>query len=457
MAEPATFDANQIIEITEGRLAGGMLPDARGAICTDSRLLQEGQWYLALAGEKFDGHDFLAEAYNKGALGAIVNERGAYAIGNKQFALIAVSDTLEAYLALAKAWRRQVAPLVVAVTGSSGKTTTKEMCASVFEANKRTHKSKANENNEYGLPKSILSMPDDTEVLVLELAMRGLGQIDQLAKCAEPDVGIIVNCGVAHLELLGTPANIIKAKFELLENMNPATGIGIIGKPTSDVIQRAKEVFQGPLKLFDEGLIHEVSVDADQTIFSDGDVNFVIQGHGLPIIQDAWCAIQAGRVGGLDDEQIAEGLKNWMPFAGRGRRLRTASGAWIIDETYNANPDSVKASVGSFVDDRVLSCQKKYVVLGTLAELGDKSEHLHYLLGLWLKDKPIAGLITIGKLAGSVAKGAIGASFEVLALDDQDEAKRALEARLDAQAGVLIKGSRSANLDKLVAMLAVPE
>ena len=158
----ARFSAEEVLDIAEGRLGQGLMPDGAGRICTDTRTIEPGDWYLALSGERFDGHDFLGDAFSKGACGAIVAERPGYAIGSQTFPLMVVDDTLEAYHELASAWREKVNPLVVGITGSSGKTTTKEMTASAFSAARKIHKSQANENNEFGLPKTILSMPPDT-------------------------------------------------------------------------------------------------------------------------------------------------------------------------------------------------------------------------------------------------------------------------------------------------------
>jgi UDP-N-acetylmuramoyl-tripeptide--D-alanyl-D-alanine ligase len=451
----AQFTGEEIIEITGGRLAAGMLDDDAGSICTDSRQVKEGCWYIALSGERFDGHDFLGDAFSAGALGAIVAERTGYSIGNPQFPLIAVDNTLEAYHALARNWRRRINPFVVGVTGSSGKTTTKEMCAAVFSSALRTHKSAQNENNEFGVPKTILSMPDDTQALIIEMAMRGLGQIDQLARCALPDVGIITNAGTAHLELLGTVENIAKAKCELLAHLKKDRGVGIIGQPSEILMNAAHEVFSGKLLICDENAIAVDSVTVQTTNFSVNGVegSFEVRAHGRPLLEDAWCAIMAAGQRNLTPDVIASGLRSFEPVGGRGNRLIGAGGALVLDETYNANPDSVRASVAALLDDRAFPQTTKIVVLGELAELGPTEAQLHQDLGRWLKDKPLGVLITVGRLARHIAEGAQGAKYEVLPCGDQSEAENALRSRLSTDACVLIKGSHRANLDKMVANL----
>ena len=452
----AEFTGEEILEITSGRLAAGLMSDDEpGAICTDTRAVKEGDWYLALSGEKFDGHNFLGAAFAAGAVGAIVAERPGYSIGNQQFPLIAVDDTLEAYHALARNWRRRINPFVIGITGSSGKTTTKEMCACVFSSTMRCHKSAQNENNEFGVPRTILSMPDDTQVLIIEMAMRGLGQIDQLARCALPEAAIITNAGTAHLELLGSTDNIAKAKAEILKYLNAKRGYGVIGQASDALLAACEAVFNGRLLVCGEYDINVTAVASDKTTFaiSGGDYQFELKAHGRPLLEDAWCVITVAREKGLPDQVIADGLRAFEPVGGRGNRLVSDTGALVLDETYNGNPDSVKASVGALLDPLAFPQPSKIVVLGELAELGSTEAELHRELGVWLRDKGITTLITVGHLARHIAEGAQGASFEVLPCIDQAEAEQELRKRLQSESCVLIKGSRRANLDKLVAKL----
>lgn len=466
----AEFTAEEILEICSGRLAQGLLPDGAGRIATDTRQLERGDWYLALCGERFDGHDFIGDAFAGGATGCIVAERPSYPLGNQSFPLIAVPDTLRAYHDLARNWRRRINPLVVGITGSSGKTTTKEMCAAAMSVGLATHKSAANENNEYGVPRTILSMPEDCRCLVVEMAMRGLGQIALLAATAEPDIGIIVNAGVAHLELLGTVDNIISAKCELFEHLRPGRSLGIIGNPTEALVAKASQVCRAPLVLFSRERCLEDGAAGDITRFRclpepelvplrgsggavSADTVFSVRARGLPHLQDAWCAVTAARAAGLADADIASGLSAYEPPPGRGNKLTTAGGALIIDESYNANPDSVMVSIGALLDERADERPTKIVVLGDLAELGEESERLHRDLGLWLKDKPLSALVTVGERARLIADGASGAGFDVIVCDSRQGAERILRPRLDRSASILIKGSHSARLDELVAAL----
>jgi UDP-N-acetylmuramoyl-tripeptide--D-alanyl-D-alanine ligase len=454
----ARFSAEEVLEITGGRLGQGLSPDGIGRVSTDTRSLVEGDWYLALSGERFDGHNFLGDAFSRGACGAIVDERPGYAIGSQTFPLIVVENTLKAYHALASSWRDKVNPLVVGITGSSGKTTTKEMTASAFAEVRKVHKSEANENNEIGLPKTILGMPADTDVLILEMAMRARGEIALLARTGRPDIGIIVNVGVAHLGPLASLENIILAKCEIFEEMDTETGVAIIGKADDALLARVRQVFRGKTIVCDPASLREISVTPESTVFEfkgeSGKMSkFEIRAHGLAHLQDAWCAITAAREAGLDDNEIAGGLREYNPVIGRGNRLVAPSGAVVVDESYNANPDSVKASITAFVDDRVYPQKNKYLVLGDLAELGDGAQTLHREIGEWLVGKKVSALITIGPLARHIAEGAQAAGFETVACMDQAEAENYLRPRLSNECSVLVKASHSAALDKLVSRL----
>lgn len=452
----AVFSGEEIMEVCKARLASGLMSNDAGPLVSDTRELAEGHWYIAFSGEKFDGHDFLGDAFVSGALGAIVQERPHYSIGSKSFPLIAVDDTLIAYQQLARNWRQRISPRVVGITGSSGKTTTKEMCAAVFCQNRRCQYSAKNENNEFGVPKTLLAMPDDTQVAVIEMAMRGLGQIEQLAKCALADVGIITNVGTAHIELLGSRENIAIAKCELLEHLHPTRGVAILGSNDEILVNRAKTVFSGTMHIFDESKIEIVEANPEKTVFKieESDQHFEVKAHGMPLISDAWCAIMAGRVLGLTDAEIADGLRFFKAIGGRGNRMQAANGALIIDESYNANPESVRAAIIALRDNNAFPQKSKFVVLGDLLELGAQGPALLEELGKWLKDNPVSLLITVGTLARHIYAGASGAAFEVVHCQDMHIAEDELRKRMDKETCILIKGSRGARLDKLVGALA---
>jgi len=452
----AVFSADQIARLLNPAKVIGVLANQEGSISTDTRNLAPGQWYLALKGETFDGHQFIEAAIDRGASGCIVSTMPPDMVLTRNAVIVIVDDTLLAYHKLAAHWRQKVNPFVIGVTGSSGKTTTKEMCAAVVSC-LRSHKSKANENNEFGLPKTILSMPPDTKVLVAEMAMRGLGQIALLAETAKPDVGIITGVGTAHIELLGSVENIIKAKCELFEHLNP-NGTAVIGDPAEAVVKHARSVYSGKFSLFSSDDVKEIEVVTDQTRFIVGGLatEFVVNAHGIRHLQDAWCAVIAGHAAGLSDKGIAEGLRSYRSVEGRGNRMVMTNGAVVVDESYNANPDSVRCAVEALLDRRAFPQSNKYVVLGEMAELGAASEQMHQQTGEWLKEKELSMLITIGSKAQVIANSAQGADFAIFDCKDQQEALDLLSAQLSGDSCVMIKGSHCANLDKLVANLLRP-
>jgi UDP-N-acetylmuramoyl-tripeptide--D-alanyl-D-alanine ligase len=454
----AKFKPDQLVGALLGATVEGQLPRHEVSLSTDTRSLQQGDVYLALVGENFDGHHFVANAIKCGASACIVNAGFDIALDASlrgKAALIRVADTLDALHDAAKFFRRQVNPYVIAVTGSSGKTTTKEMCAAVVEKSRRTHKAYANENNEIGVPKTILSMPGDCQVLVLEMAMRGAGQIAQLARTAEADVGIITNCGIAHMELLGSAENIIKAKCELFEHLNAQSSVAIIGAPTEGLIKRANEVFSGKTELFAQSAIEEIEVTPDFTRFKVSGFarEFTVYAHGVNHISDAWCAINAGKYAGLTEDEIAHGLEAYRSPEGRGQRKRGHGGSVIVDESYNANPDSVRCAVEAILDTRAFPQERKFVVLGEMAELGPDDLQMHFELGQWLKQKKITALLTVGDKAARIADGASGSAFEIQKCDTQSHVLDILRKDLKPDACVMVKGSHCAGLENLVAEL----
>jgi UDP-N-acetylmuramoyl-tripeptide--D-alanyl-D-alanine ligase len=463
----AVFSFDELLTL-EGACFSGKAPESQCfSISTDSRNLGPGDLYLALKGERFDGHSFVAQALRNTTL-AIVERAQVEAIESALGALIdsvgliAVPDTLAAYQGLAQLHRHKAAIKVIGITGSSGKTTTKEMTAAALGRGRRVHKSKANENNEIGVPKTILSMPDDTEVLILEMGMRGLGQIAELAACGMPDIGIITCAGSTHIELLGSRENIARAKSELLEFLDEEQGLAIIGEPAEHLMAAVNRAYQGRVAVYEP--VEVVAVDGQGTAFklSNAPVQtadefkvpalsqvYQVRAHGLALIQDAWCAVQAALACGLSPEQVARGLADFAPVEGRGNSAASARGAVIVDESYNANPDSVRCAVEA-ICSQAYRQPEKIVVLGEMAELGDYTQPLHRELGQWLKDKPLSLLVTVGSIAGEIAQGAAGASFAVTAVAEQGEALEILSKRLSGNTCVMVKGSHCTNLDRLV-------
>ncbi len=422
---------------------------------TDTRSLGANEWFIALNGNNFNGHDYIKNAINAGCQGVIIDD--IKYLNSQSQNIILVDNTLNAYHKLANLWLKKVNPTIIAITGSSGKTTTKEICAQVLERiSNFTHKSANNENNEFGVPKTIFNMSQDCRYLVVELAMRGLGQIEYLANTVDPNYGIITNAGVAHIELLGSKENIIRAKCELLVKMNSSSlsKLAIIGENNDSLTNYAKSVYNKKLKIFNDTSIKITDTTTYFTSFVSDDITYEMPNYGMAVLQDAWCVIQVLKDIGIDAQLIKKYLKEYTPIQGRGNKITNKSGSLIIDESYNANPDSVKAAIASIQNKLAYSQTKKIVVLGQMAELGDASDKLHEAIGAYINDTDITHLITIGQEAKKINDKA-----KLLENNNFSTWQKACEyiknIGLDENTLILIKGSRVAQLDNLVKELAL--
>ena len=403
-------------------------------ISTDTRDIQVGDHYLALIGDKFDGHDFISEALEKGAaiiysskdfktLIEIINKKIndlSQANSNKselldklkenlkilklkiyknilsenQNKLIIVKDTLEEYQRLATEYRDTVNPLVIAITGSNGKTTTKEMLAAALKDHFKIHYSDANFNNEIGVPKTILAMPEDTEILILEMGMRGLGQIDLLSKIAKPNICVITCIGSAHIELLGSKENIKKAKMEIINHIQDYKFSDLTSSNSSNKNPSAKFLNLSTQKILpktfiiDENLYSELEKDdfinpntseplsVKEILKFSSEEKFklnVITNQG--IINDANAVYEAAKIFGLNFDQTQNGLLNYQALGGRGSIYKDKHNNIYINDAYNASPESLLLSVegilNKFIDQKIL------IVIGEIleneAELIEKS------------------------------------------------------------------------------------
>lgn len=309
---------------------------------TDSRFIKAGEIFLPLVGEKFDGHDFLLEAFKKGASEAysqISEDRLLEIFGEEIKIFISrinfVNDTLKTYHELANEFRNLINPLTIGITGSSGKTTTKELLKTVLEPHFKIHYSQANFNNEIGVPKTILSMPEDTEILILEMGMRGLGQIEALSKIAEPNMAVITNIGTAHIEILGSKENIEKAKLEIIHSLRSSPKLPPVFLVDENLYKRLE--VNNRLEEY-KSRIPNLFVD-----FFDYKQRFYIQGLlSRGISADINAVSKIANLLGLKDEMIQRSLENYKVPNGRGDFKIDQRGYLWIDSTYNANPDSLR-------------------------------------------------------------------------------------------------------------------
>lgn len=471
-------------------------PDALATgLAWDSRQVAQGDVYAALPGERVDGVRFTAAALDAGAVAALVgHEPSAEALETARAAgkaVILVPDVQEALYGLARLWRGRLKGRVIGLTGSSGKTTTKNLVRDVLAAALPVTATAGNQNNELGVPNTLLSASEDDGAVVVEMGMRGLGQIRHLCSFAKPDWGLVVNVGTSHMELLGSRANIACAKGELLEALRPGgwaflnadddyagfmrdrarleeRGVRVaLFDGSRQAPQRARALAEGradgALRPGD-ALVWAEDVSLDE----GGRASFSLHAAGFPGMGEAYrtaCRLQlpgihnvgnacaAAAVGcamGMGIDAIAAALAQSQPESGRAKMVEAPSGALIVDDSYNANPDSMRVSLRAFAS---LKADRKIAVLGDMGELGDYSEEGHRQVG---RDAAAAGvglLVCVGPLARGIAQAAQQEGLPPQAVRCVSDAAEALEfvaPLVGAGCAVLVKASHSVGLEKVV-------
>jgi UDP-N-acetylmuramoyl-tripeptide--D-alanyl-D-alanine ligase len=422
-------------------------------LSTDSRTLQPGDLFVALRGDNFDGHRFVDQAEQRGAVGAVVEEQW-----NSQpppnLSLLRVADTLVAYEQIAAQYRRSLGIKVVAITGSNGKTSTKDFAASVLARRFRVTKTEGNFNNHVGLPRTMLEASAQDQIGVWEIGMNHPGEIAPLAQLARPDVAIITNIGIAHIEFLGSRAAIAQEKGDLAASLG-LDGTLILNSGdefAQTVAQRAagRVILAG----IDRGEVQarEIVQSASGAEFSilEGahHCHAILPVPGLHMVQNALLAVAAGRVFGLSLEECAAGLAA-APLARARLQIRNIHGVQFIDDTYNANPDSTKAALRTLAELETEG--RRIAVLGQMTELGAESTHGHEEVGQVAASFGIDQLIAVGQGSAAIAAAARAAGLtksQVVA--SAREAAELLRATIQPGDLVLVKGSRSARTERVL-------
>lgn len=374
--------------------------DREVRISTDTRTLQKGDFYLPLKGASFDGEKFIKQALENGAVGAFCTSfptNETYKHVNSEKIFLKVPDTLTAYLQLANYRRNKINPVVVAITGSSGKTTTKELVASVLDEKFKTFKTPLNHNNEVGLCQTIFEMPDNTEALVLEMGMRGLGEIELLSKYAEPDISIICNVGTAHIGRLGSRENIAKAKCEIVKYQRGQYFIA----HDNELIRKTID-FNGDKTFYSLKDVNIIEKNANYSKFEYKGNIYELNVGGEYNIENSLSAINTGLKLGMTINEIQKGLKKYHPIEKRWEGVN-AGGYEIINDSYNANPESMRAFA-----DTIFELYDNYVlVLGDMGELGENENEYHRELGQYInthkKLNPKTTIITVGELSKNIS------------------------------------------------------
>jgi UDP-N-acetylmuramoyl-tripeptide--D-alanyl-D-alanine ligase len=411
----------------------------------DSRAAQPGDLFVGLRGGRDDGGRFAQQALDAGAWGVLVGPHFSYRLAGG--AVLEAPDTLAALQALANAWRIELAAKVVAVTGSTGKTSTKDIIAALLASQRATVASPQNYNTEIGVPLAILEAPVGTEVLVLELAMRRAGEIAQLAAICEPDIGVIVNVGPAHLQQLGSIEAVAAAKAELLAALRD-DGVAVI--PAGEQLLET-HLPDGPeiVRFGPGGDVSVAGSDSDGVVLDVFGESVVLEpGFRAPhLLTDLCAAVCVTHALGVD-----VGGEIRVEFAGlRGERIELAGGVTIINDCYNANPMSMRAALETLASDN--AAVRRVAVLGDMLELGADAEAYHLELGDQATDARVLLLVTVGELAELAGETFLGGDH--FHARDAAEAATVLAPLLQRGDVVLVKGSRGVGLEAVARRLTL--
>ena len=433
----------------------GMVIDA---VSTDTRRLVHGSLFVALKGENHDAHQFLPQAVAAGAAALLVEQSARDAAVATGAAVLVVNDTLVGLQNLAHGLRRHLNPLVVGVTGSNGKTSTKEFLRAVLASRYNTAATPGNLNNHVGVPLTLLGLTKGQDALVCEMGMNHPGEIAPLARIAEPGIAVITNIGLAHIEFMGTQEAIALEKGELVAALSP-DGLAVLNADdpfTDSIAARCRgRVLRAGLNTGEvRALNPRMTPQGMEFQLSAGDqsATATIPVLGLHMVANATLAAAVGWSLGIDLEAIASALASSQPEKGR-LQLRHLSGLTILDDSYNANPDSMRAGILTLIQmNHQFGTGRRIAVLGHMAELGAGTDAIHGELGRWIADQPVDTLCTVGAIARPLAEAARRQrpGDWVQAADTHAEAAAFLQQHARPSDVVLLKGSRSAHVETVL-------
>ena len=445
-------------KISASVLLKGLAPEgfadeaAIDLVTTDSREVRPGCIFVAFPGEKFDGHDFAAKALEEGAEYVVLNHPVKDVPAGKCFLC---PDSYRAMMMMGANYRRQFSPKVVGVTGSVGKTTTKQMTYAAIAGFGSTIKTEGNQNNELGLPRTMFRIGKETQYAVVEMGMSHAGEIERLSKCARPDVGIITCIGVSHIGNLGSQENICKAKLEICAGLPEGAPLVLNG---DDPFLR-KAVLPDHVRpvwfsLGDENAdVCALSIQQDEKGMS-----FVLEDHeegtflvkipamGRHNVANALAAYCAATRLGLNARRVIAGLADFEQ-TGMRQKVVHVRGVDVIEDCYNANPDSMKAALAMF---REYPCKRRFALLGDMLELGDISRAAHEEVGRQAVENKVDYLVTYGEQAKRIAVVAAAKGLPTLHADTYAQAAEALLNKMQPGDALLVKASRGMALEKVL-------
>ncbi len=425
-------------------------------VTTDSRKVTSGVLFVALKGEHFNGEDFVAEAFKKGATAVLVSKNFDK---NLDGIILKVDDTLKAYAQIAGAWRNRFDIPIVAVTGSNGKTTTKDLTAAALNSLGHVQKTSGNFNNEVGVPMTLLTLNESHKAAVVEIGMRGLGQIEALAQVVKPSIGIVTNVSEAHLELLGTIENIARAKGELVTEIQDGGTIilnadNVHTLAMKNLVKDGVKILTYSIESVADFVAKDIligSVSTEFTLsFRGKEYDFEIPMLGRHNVSNALAAIAAGYACGLKVSDVQRGFSTLTTTKMRYEVIRR-DGLTIINDAYNASPASMRAAIRTTSE---VYSGRLIAVLGDMLELGNISEKIHREIGFELVENKFDTLITLGPLGRFIAEGAREAGLKnIFAFDTHESAARKILDIVRDGDTILFKASHVMHMEKIIELI----
>ena len=423
------------------------------AVVTDSRKVEPGCVFVCFPGERVDGHTFAAGAYRNGAAYIIANHP---VDGVPEDRTVIVPDSARAMIRMASNYRMLFSPKMIGVTGSVGKTTTKEFCYAVLSAFGKTLKTEGNQNNDIGVPNTLFRLDNDTRYAVVEMGMDHLGEIERLTRCARPSAGIITMIGVSHLENLGTRENILKAKMEICAGLPDGAPLALNADnallPTASVPARLRPVWFGIESETADVRAADIHTGTEGTTFTlvdkaYGSFAVSIPTAGLHTVYDALAAYAAATRLGLDPARCAAALSHYQA-TGMRQHIVEKGGITFIEDCYNASPDSMKAALSVL---KALPNARKIALLGDMLELGDASESGHRATGEWAADAGVSLLIAYGPNSAAMVEAAKNRGIATVHCQTAAEVLQYLQQSVRPGDAVLAKASHAMKLDEILA------
>lgn len=407
---------------------------------TDTRTIKKDDFYIPLKGERFDGEKFIDKAIENGAIGYFTTDNTII----DDVVALKVPDTKKAYLELANYRRNQINPQVIMITGSSGKTTTKELVYSVCSQKYKTVKTPLNHNNEIGFCQTVFSINEDTQILIIEAGMRGLGEIELISKYAEPNISIISNVGTAHIGRLGSRENIAKAKCEITKFQKPN---GILIAHNDELIKQTTDYTGEKIyySLSDTKIINK-KIGYSKYEYKNDIYELNIEGDYN--VENSLAAIEVGKRLDIEYNLIAQGLRNYKPIEKRWE-IEKIGGYNIINDSYNANPDSMIAATNTILD----LYENIVIILGDMGELGENENFYHKKVGKFInnKNKPNAKILTVGNASKNISDE-IKVCFTKHFQTNEDVARYIL-ANIEIGTTIFLKASRSMKFEEILTYL----